>query len=98
MQRRRLHSKGIGARSPDHVELFNLRIPLLGLAHSALQTVVTYLISITAEEGYPGNGLYHYGAALTSSSQVIDWALRELALKSGVTLVSDSAPLTEKGD
>jgi len=68
MQRRRLHSKGIGAGSPDHVELFNLRISLLGLTHSALQTAVTYLISITAEEGYPGKGLYHYGAALTSSS------------------------------
>ena len=41
-----------------------LRIPLLGLAHSALQTAVTYLSSVTAEEGYPGKVLYHYGAAL----------------------------------
>ena len=49
-------------------------------------------------ERLPEKGLYHYGAALTSWSQVIGWALRELALMSGVTLVSDSAPLTEKGD
>lgn len=49
---RRLYSKGIGAGSPDHVELFNLRIPLSEMAHSALQTAVTYLISITAEKGY----------------------------------------------
>ena len=33
----------------------------------------------------------------TSWSQVIGWALGEPAWKSGVTLASDSAPLTEKG-
>ena len=30
MQRRRLHSKGTGAGSPDHVELFNFKNPFVG--------------------------------------------------------------------